>query len=132
MLLVKTYLNISTIPGIGIGCFAGQNIQKGEKIWQFNPLIDHVFSDEKIEYFTDLEKNFIKKYSFKSKGLYYLCVDNARFFNHSEENCNTIDPSNENATYASRDIKEGEEILSNYKNFGVTKEDLNFNIDLSL
>ncbi len=131
MLLVKTYLSISNIPGAGLGCFADQEIKNGEKIWKFSHLIDRVYSEEKIEFFSELEKSFIKKYAYKQNGLYYLCVDNAKFFNHSDDNCNTKDPENEPCTYASRDIKIGEEILSNYNNFGSTEEDNKFNMEMS-
>ena len=60
-------------------------------------------------------------------GMYFLCIDNSRFLNHSEENCNTYDAPKEQSTYASKDINIGEEILSNYKFFGITEEDYEFN-----
>ena len=134
-LLVKTFLKESTIPKAGIGCFAGEPIKKGVKIWQYNPVIDKVYTSEEFDSITGLEKDFLKMYCYKNRGKYILCVDNARFFNHSIE-CNTFDTNDFedellNATYAGRDIAEGEEILSDYRTFG-TKEDLEFNYDIGV
>ena len=73
-----------------------------------------------------LTKEFIFKYSFKYRGTYYLCVDNAKFFNHSE-NPNTLDPLDSNRTYALVDIQIGEEIVSDYSNFSDNSDDILFN-----
>jgi len=126
MLLVKTFIKESTIPNAGMGCFAGQNISQGTKIWELNPLFDKIFTEANRLLMTDLEKQFLDIYAYKHNGLYFLCVDNARFFNHSSTP-NTFDPNTEYATYAARDIAEGEEILSDYYTFGSTTEDFTFN-----
>lgn len=130
MLLVKTYIATSTIPNAGMGCFANEIILKGTKIWELNPILDRVYTEHNIRMMTDLEAEFVRIYSYKHNGLYFLCVDNARFFNHSETNFNTIDPSDEYATYAARNINIGEEIISNYLSFGITDDDKKFNISL--
>ncbi len=123
MLLVKTQLKISEIPNAGLGCFAAEFIPQGTKIWEFNPLIDRVFSEKDFPNLSLLELEYLSKYSYKNNGLYYLCADNGRFINHSIFP-NTYEDTNIQATYAFRDIKEGEEILSDYRSFGVTSEDL--------
>lgn len=129
MLKIKTYIAPSTIPGAGMGCFADEDIPRGKQIWVFNPLIDRLYTVENLELFSELERQFVETYAYKHNGLYFLCVDNGRFFNHSEDP-NTYDPNYEYATYASKDIKKGEEILSNYSTFGVTLDDLHFNVRL--
>lgn len=127
-LLVKTYLGLSTIPNAGIGCFADQFIPKGTKIWELNLALDRIYTQNDVDQMSELEQHFIKIYAYKHNDVYVLCVDNGRFFNHSK-NCNTIDPMNENATYAATDIRPHEEILSNYENFGSTDNDKSFNTE---
>lgn len=110
-----------------MGCFAAEFIPKGTKIWELNPILDRVYTDYNVSKMTDIEAEFVKIYAYKHNGLYFLCVDNARFFNHSDTNFNTIDPNDEYATYAARDIQQGEEIVSNYLSFGTTEDDKAFN-----
>ena len=126
MLKVKTYLDKSTIPDAGIGCFAAEDIKKGDLIWELNPLIDRIYTDKNLESMSPMEIQFIKTYAYCHHDLYFLCVDNGRFFNHSDTP-NTLDPSDVYCTYAKRDIKAGEEILSDYKTFGITDSDKSFN-----
>lgn len=129
MLLVKTFVTRSIIPGAGNGCFAAEAIPKGTKIWEFNPFLDRVFTEQNVKTMNDLDAEFVNTYAYKHNGLYFLCVDNARFFNHSDDRFNTIDPNDEYATYALRNIHKGEEMLSNYATFGVTEDDLKHNMD---
>jgi len=128
MLKVKTYIKESTIPNAGIGCFAGEDIKKGDLIWELNPFMDRIYTDENLKCLTELEQEFVKIYSFKWNNLYYLCIDNARFFNHSDTAYNTVDPSGEYRTYACRDIKKDEEIISDYNTFGLNENDNAFNM----
>jgi SET domain-containing protein len=131
MLLVKTFLKESTIVGAGIGCFANEFISAGTQIWKFNPYIDRLIQPIELKNFSILENEFIKTYSFMHNGFFYLCADNARFFNHSIDKYNTLDPvEDKHATYAKIDINIGEEIISNYGNFGITEEDKKFNLEL--
>lgn len=118
MLKVKTYIKESSIPNAGIGCFADEFIPKGTRIWSLDAKIDRVFHNGDLFEMSDIEIEFIEKYAYMHNGLYYLCVDNARFFNHSSTDFNTVDPINEYITYAARDIEKDEEILSNYNSFG--------------
>jgi SET domain-containing protein len=128
MMLVPTNLSISEITGAGIGCFSQNFIPAGTKIWEFNSQIDRVFSQEEVEEFPLIERIFVYKYSYMLGGRLFLCVDNGRFFNHSESP-NTWESKDSQATYALRDIQPGEEIVSNYLNFGVTEEDHKFNLN---
>lgn len=130
MLKIKTYVAPSKIiPQAGLGLFAGENIKKGMIIWKLDEDLDIVMSEDEFNRKVDPNvQTFLKTYCYKEDGKYILCVDNGRFINHSVEFCNTLEERG--LTLASRDISEGEEILSNYENFSVKKEDKSFNITL--
>jgi SET domain-containing protein len=125
MLIYKTYLDKSTIPGAGLGCFASEFIPEGAMIWKFDPEIDRVF--ESIEEFSEIQKEFLTTYCYMHDSKYYLCVDNARFINHNSLYPNTRESKTNQATYAAKDIQPGEEILSDYSDFGVNDSDNGFN-----
>lgn len=129
MLLVKTILKTSTIPSAGIGCFADEFIPKDTIIWKLNPEIDRVFTQEQLDALESLERLFVITYAFRQGGLYYLCVDNGRFFNHTDEFASTYESRTEQITYAARDIQQGEEILSDYNTFGDNEADHQFNLN---
>ena len=126
MLTIKTSLKISAIPGAGIGLFADEFVPKGTKIWEFVPGLDLKFTEEEYKRFNGLNIDFLYKYTYKCNGEYILCVDNGRFINHSDD-ANTDDSSSYFQTIAKKDIQAGEEITSNYNEFGRTDEDLEFN-----
>ena len=116
MLTVKTYLDQSTVHGIGL--FADQFISKDKEIWVFNPHVDLVYSEEQwnllrssisVESFASL-----RRLSFKEKGSFILCIDNSQFMNHSSERANVYQVDHENIMRASKDIQRGEELLCNY------------------
>lgn len=119
MLLVKTTLNVSEIHGIGL--FADEFIREGTIIWKFNRLIDLRFSEAEVEQLSPDSREQIRKYSYREKhtGLYVLCGDDARFFNHSENpNCFDIfHNEEEDLTVARRDIFAGEELTCDYALF---------------
>lgn len=130
MLKVKTKLSVSKIEGAGIGLFADEFIPKDTIIWEFTPDIDRVYSEKEFENYTGLEREFLHKYCFKYLGNYYLCVDNSRFFNHSDNpNCYSADFSEQSLGYtkALRDIHPDEELTDDYLGFGFTEEDKKFN-----
>src|SRR5215213_8734064 len=119
MLLIKTKLDISPIHGIGL--FADEFIAKGTVIWKFSHVIDLILKKEQIEELAETAREQIQKYSYRDihSGLYILCGDDARFFNHSENpNClDTCRAGKEDITLARRDIPAGEELTCNYALF---------------
>lgn len=124
MLRVKTKIGNSNIHGVGL--FADEFIAKGTKIWEYTEGQDRILDQEGFDALNDIDRDFWNIYAFKFRGLYYLCVDNARFYNHSTEpNCG--EDSEFNTTFAARDIQPGEELTTDYKNFG-TEEDNMFNL----
>lgn len=119
MLLVRTRLGQSLIHGIGL--FADEPIPKDAIIWRFNPNIDIRLRPEAIEELSFAAQEQMRRYSYREKhsGLYVLCGDDARFFNHSSTpNCldlyNGIDSD---ITIALRDIAPGEELTCDYAMF---------------
>lgn len=130
MLRVKTKLGVSKIEGAGIGLFADEFIPKDTIIWEYTEGIDQVYTEEFINNCIEPLSSFLKKYCFKFCGLYYLCVDNARFYNHSNNpNCYSSDFMFDQLGYtrALRDIEIGEELTDNYNEFGFIEEDGEFN-----
>lgn len=116
MLTVKTFLDRSRIHGIGI--FADQFISKNSIVWEFNPSVDFSYDEAA---WLKLRKNLsphsfysIRRYSFKEKGQYILCVDNSQFMNHSNDSANIFQDEEVNSMRAIRDISAGEELLCNY------------------
>jgi SET domain-containing protein len=119
MLLVKTYLDRSTIHGVGL--FAAQNIPKGTVIWRLNRIVDLLLSERDLEALSLPSREQIKKYTYQDRFLrqYVLCGDDARFFNHADgqPNCLDLPDDDGGTTVASRDIREGEELTCDYASF---------------
>lgn len=134
MLRVKTYLAPSKILGAGNGLYAAEAIKKDTIIWAYDPLIDRIYTEQEFKSFDEpIIKTFLNTYCFKFNGKYCLCVDNARFFNHSEDaNCYSSDFSEEYMGYtrAKRDIEQGEELTDNYSKMGLRDTDQDFNMAL--
>lgn len=131
MLKIKTYLDKSSIIGAGTGLFAAEFIPKDTIIWEFNSEHDKEYTKEEIEKCNSLDKQFLSTYTFVYDAKYYLCIDNARFFNHSNNpNCYSegFDKGNLGYTRSKRDIDIGEELTDDYKGFGLTEEDKKWNI----
>lgn len=119
MLLVRTRLGASFIHGIGL--FADEPIRRDTVIWRYNPRIDIRLTAEEIEDLSEASKEQMRRYSYREKqsGLYVLCGDDARFFNHSPApNCiDLYDGISGDVTVALRDIEPGEELTCDYAMF---------------
>lgn len=116
MLLVRTYVAESPIHGLGL--YAGEDIPKNTIVWKFNPIIDKFIDPEEIPTLPEHIQEFINTYAYllEETNNYCLGLDNDRFTNHSE-NPNTKAIMGESKVIAIRDIKKGEEITSNYREF---------------
>ena len=121
MLLVKTYIGLSPIHGIGL--YTAEPIKKGTRIWEFTPGFDLIIEKEIITSLPSIQQEQILNYAYldRQTGKYLLCADNARFFNHSTTP-NAEDIETPNITIAARDIEKNEEITSNYKTFDMDYE----------
>jgi uncharacterized protein len=118
MLLVKTHLDKSRIHGIGL--FASEPIRKGTVIWRLDPSIDVQLTADQIEALAPPARGQIRKYTYRDRvlGMYVLCGDDARFFNHDlDPNCHDLPDSDGGTTVAARDIAAGEELTCDYAQF---------------
>lgn len=117
MLLVDTYLDIS--PGKGIGLFSTKLIKAGTIYWKRSAIFDKISSPQDMSLIGELQRNFIITYGFLERtGNWYLCIDNARFSNHSD-NPNTSNQINDVGELLTctvlKDIQPNEEILCDYR-----------------
>jgi SET domain-containing protein len=119
VLFVKTRLGMSDIHGVGL--FAAEFIRSGTIVWRLNSALDVRLTGEQILGLPEPCREQIQKYSYREKhsGLYVLCGDDARFFNHSAEpNClDVFRGEGEDLTLAARDIEHGEELTCDYACF---------------
>lgn len=85
MLMVETELRPSLIHGIGT--FLLEDVKAGDLIWRFDSRIDRIFSNEELETMPERLRDFLVMYStfHEQSGLWVLCGDNGRHFNHSDE-----------------------------------------------
>ncbi len=120
MLLVKTYLDKSKIQGIGL--FADEFIPKGTLVWKFVPGFDFALKNEELNKLPKIAKSWIMHFGYydEEDGGWVICVDDSRFFNHSDNpNCREEKDSKyfQGRTIAIKDIKQGEEITCDYFEF---------------
>jgi SET domain-containing protein len=117
MLLVKTRLGQSPIHGIGL--FANQFIPAGIETWRWEPAFDIERSKEEIDALPEHMREWFKQYAYLDfhVGSYLLCVDDARFINHSDDAnvCTDYSLNRYGIDFATRDIQLGEEITINYR-----------------
>ena len=85
MLMVETELRASPIHGIGV--FLLEDVAEGQVIWRFDSRIDRVFADAELEKMPQRLRTFLEVYStyHEQSGLWVLCGDNGRHFNHSDK-----------------------------------------------
>lgn len=120
MLHVEAQAGISRIHGIGL--FAAQLIPAGTVIWRFEVGFDVELSDEDLARLTAAAQKQVRRYAYSCPvgRRYFLSSDDDRFTNHSETpNTRFADGS----TIALRDIQPGEEITTDYREFGMTVPD---------
>lgn len=117
MFVVKTRIGPSTIHGTG--CFAAESIKKGQLIWQPDPVLDLVFSEEQLAAYPLAAQAFLRTYTYaeqrQGRKVYILSADNSRHMNHSDQpNVISLDSIHD---IAARDIAEGEELTCDYYAF---------------
>ena len=112
MLLVKTYLDKSPIHGLGV--FAGEFIRKGTKIWRFVEGFDQAFSPKQYRKLPKQAREFIKHHGYKVDGEILFTADNDHHMNHADEPNTYL---HNGYAIATRNIRKGEEITNNYREF---------------
>ncbi|MEJ2436227.1 MAG: SET domain-containing protein [Pseudolabrys sp.] len=115
MLLVKTYVDRSPIHGLGV--FAAEFIRKGTKIWRFVEGFDHCYSPKAFARLPKAARDYIKLHGYRVDGEILLTVDHDHQMNHSDDP-NTFLKSG--YVVARRNIRKGEEITNNYREFDAT------------
>lgn len=110
MLLVKTKVLESTIPGAGRGLFLEEDVSEGTVFGRFDPSVDRLVEWDEIEGDEQMLDWCYYEPELKS---YIYCSDDARFINHSCELFNYI-TNEKGENIFIRDMKRGEEILANY------------------
>jgi hypothetical protein len=62
-------------------------VREGQLVWRFDSRIDRVFADAELEDMPESLRRFLTVYStyHEESGLWVLCGDNGRHFNHSDE-----------------------------------------------
>lgn len=103
---------------IGVGIFAKNFIPKGTEVYT-EGMFSQEFCTEDFLKIPKAKVDFINKYATydKTTEKWHLCTDDARNWNHSDDaNCRY--PSEESLTMiAVRDIKAGEELTCDYREF---------------
>jgi SET domain-containing protein len=115
MLMVETELRDSPIHGIGV--FLSEPVRAGQLIWRFDSRIDRVFSDQEIAEMPPQLQRFLKTYStlHAGLGLWVLCGDNGRHFNHSDKpNTRSLGIAFGDDV-AAEDMDAGTELTSDYR-----------------
>lgn len=113
-MMVDTELRPSSIHGLGV--FLLEPVRKGELIWRFDARIDRVYSLDEVASLPDHVQRYLRTYSTwnEAAGLFVLCGDNGRFFNHSEEPSTVSNAISFGEDHAVRDLGVGEELTSDY------------------
>jgi hypothetical protein len=114
MLMVETELRQSPIHGTGV--FLLEDVKAGQLIWRFDSRIDRVFSDAELSDMPDRLREFLLVYStyHQKSGLWVLCGDNGRHFNHSDTpNTTSLGPAFGD-DIAACDLQAGTELTTDY------------------
>ena len=113
-------LSVTRQSGIhGLGVFAVGDIPKDTLIWQFNPIIDRIIQKNEFDSLPRHAQDFVAHYSYQIDNFYVFCGDNGRYMNHSDTP-NTLgleSPDEYGITVAGRNIKAGEELTCDYREF---------------
>lgn len=114
MMMVKTEVRASRIHGLGV--FLLQPVKAGALIWRFDSRIDRVYSREELAGLPPHVQAYLRTYStwHRASGLYVLCGDNGRYFNHSKTPTTVSNAISFGEDHAVRDLPEGEELTSDY------------------
>lgn len=116
MLLVRARVGPSKIHGLGL--ISQEFIPAGTVVWELKPGFDLEITEAQIQTLSAAAIEQVLIYSDgdydPERGVYYLCMDDARFTNHSDHP-NTVNARDGLVTIADRDIHPGDEITWAYQ-----------------
>lgn len=114
MMMVDTELRPSSIHGLGT--FLLVPVKRGDLIWQFDSRIDRVYAEAEIDSLPPHMQTYLRIYStwHEPSGLYVLCGDNGRYFNHAADPSTVSNAISFGEDRAVRDLAAGEELTSDY------------------
>ena len=114
MMMIDTELRLSPIHGIGV--FLLEPVAKGGLVWKFDSRVDRVYSEADIASLPDRMRRFLRVYStfHEATGLWVLCGDNGRHFNHSATPNTISDGIAFGHDDAAEDLPAGTELTSDY------------------
>ena len=119
MLRVPTHLRPSSIHGIGV--FAAERIPAGAEVWRFSPGFDLDLDPLVVEDLPRHLQDWFAHFGYVDFHLDRLivCLDDARFINHSSSPNLHSDYSADRygPDFAVRDIEAGEELTADYAEF---------------
>ena len=115
MMMVETELRPSAIHGTGV--FLLRPVPKGGLLWRFDARIDRVYTPDEVASLPKHVQAFLETYCtwHEGVGLFVLCGDNGRYFNHSETPNTVSDGISFGEDHALRDLAAGEELTSDYR-----------------
>jgi hypothetical protein len=115
MMMVQTELRPSPIHGLGV--FLLEPVKAGGLLWRFDARIDRVYSADEIASLPAHVQAYLHTYStfHEATGLYVLCGDNGRFFNHSATPSTVSNAISFGEDHAARDLAIGDELTSDYR-----------------
>ena len=114
MFLIDTYLDKSKIQGVGV--FAKENIKKGQLIKEVRPDFEIEFNKDNLPKMPLALAKLIDTHAYERElgsKILVMGIDNEKYVNHSN------DPSVNDNGIALKDIKIGDEITLDYKDFDV-------------
>jgi uncharacterized protein len=115
LLVVRTYLNNSSIHGFGI--FAREPIPAGARVWEFHEKLDIRFSPEEFDSLPASVKEEIEWHMYEPEdgGPFFYEATMGKYMNHSREA--NVDFSAVGFGVATRDIRSDEELTCDYRHF---------------
>ena len=114
-MMVETELRPSPIHGLGV--FLLVPVPAGDVVWRFDSRIDRVYAPEEIAGLPEHVQKYLRIYCtwHEQAGVFVLCGDNGRYFNHADTPTTVSDAISFGADHAVRDLAAGEELTSDYR-----------------
>jgi SET domain-containing protein len=114
MMMVETELRPSAIHGVGV--FLLEPVRQGGLIWRFDSRVDRIYAPAEIASLPAHVQRYLKTYCtwHEGAGLYVLCGDNGRYFNHASAPSTISNAVSFGEDHAARDLRIGEELTSDY------------------